>query len=150
MCHVCNPTCYKSDIDASKKLCRYGFPQPLINKIHFDNHTKLFHIKRIDKWWNNANPWILLAYRCNHHFNLITTFGKDSKSLIYYITNYITKTSIYTTQMYYLLQIAIQKVETINNNTNSYDVIEKSLHLLIRCLNTLGSQQEISTTKAIN
>jgi hypothetical protein len=52
--------------------------------------------------------------------------------------------------MYYLLQIAIQKVETINNNTNSYDVIEKSLHLLIRCLNTLGSQQEISTTKAIN
>ncbi len=67
---VCNPTCYKLDIDASKKLCKYGFPQPLINKTHFDNHTELLHIKRIDKWINNANPWILLTFTCNHDLNI--------------------------------------------------------------------------------
>jgi hypothetical protein len=32
--HECNPTCYKSYIDTSKKLCRYSFPQPLINATH--------------------------------------------------------------------------------------------------------------------
>jgi hypothetical protein len=52
--------------------------------------------------------------------------------------------------MYYLLQIAVQKVETINNNTNSYDLVENFCHLLIRCLNTIGSQQEISTTKVVS
>jgi hypothetical protein len=51
---------------------------------------------------------ILLASRCNRDLKFITAFGKDSKSLIYYIIDYITKTFIYTSHMYSLLQIAIQ------------------------------------------
>jgi hypothetical protein len=39
--HVCNRTCYKTNVDTLKKLCRYNFPQPLINETHFDNETKL-------------------------------------------------------------------------------------------------------------
>jgi len=31
--HICNPTCYKSDVDVSK-LCKFDFPQTLINKTH--------------------------------------------------------------------------------------------------------------------
>jgi hypothetical protein len=34
--NVCNPTCYKTNVDALKKLCRYNFLQPLINEIHFE------------------------------------------------------------------------------------------------------------------
>jgi hypothetical protein len=60
-------------------------------------------LKRTDKWLNNANPWILSAFRCNHDFKLIAISNKDSKSMIYYIINYITKTSIYTSHMYFLL-----------------------------------------------
>jgi hypothetical protein len=107
------------------------------------------HIKITNKWLNNANPWILLAFRCNHDDKFVATSGKDSKSLIYYIIDYITKISICTMHMYFLLQIVVQKIETINKETNSYD-IDKSHHLIIRCLNIIGSQQEISTTKAIN
>ncbi len=95
----------------SKKLCKYGFPQPLVNEIHFNIETRLSHIKRIDKWLNNANPWILLVSRCNHDLKFIATSGKDNKSLIYYITYYITKTFIYTSHMYFLLQIALQKTK---------------------------------------
>jgi hypothetical protein len=43
----------------SKKLCMYGFFQPLINKIHFNIEMRLLHIKKFNKWLNNANPWIL-------------------------------------------------------------------------------------------
>ncbi len=39
-----NHACYKSDVDASKTLYRYNFPQILINKTHFDNDTRLLHI----------------------------------------------------------------------------------------------------------
>jgi len=52
--------------------------------------------------------------------------------------------------MYFLLQIVVKKIITINKDTNSYDVINKSHHLIIQCLNTSGSQQEISSTKAIS
>lgn len=47
--HICNPTCYKMDGDASKHLCRYGFLQPLVNETHFNIETKLLHIERINK-----------------------------------------------------------------------------------------------------
>jgi hypothetical protein len=102
------------------------FPQPLINTIHFDSDVGLLHIKRIDKWLNNTNPWILSTSKCNHDFKFIATSNKDNKSLIYCIIDYITKTSTYTTHMYSLLQIVVQKIETMNKNTNSYDWINKS------------------------
>ncbi len=31
---MCNPICYKTNVDVSKKLCKYGFPQPLVNETH--------------------------------------------------------------------------------------------------------------------
>jgi hypothetical protein len=31
---MCNPTCYKLDVDVSKKICKFCFPQTLINKTH--------------------------------------------------------------------------------------------------------------------
>jgi hypothetical protein len=41
---VCNSTCYKTNIDALKSLCKYGFLQPLINETHFDIDIGLLHI----------------------------------------------------------------------------------------------------------
>jgi hypothetical protein len=53
--------------------------------------------------------------------------------------------------MYSLLQIVLQKIKTIKENSNNnYDSIDKSRLLLIRCLNTIGSQQEILATSAIS
>jgi hypothetical protein len=105
--HVCNLACYKTNVDILRKLCRYNFLQPLINEIHFDNKTRFLHIKRTNKWLNNANPWMLSTSKCNHDMKFIITLGKDSKFLIYYITDYITKTSIYIMHMYSFLQIKI-------------------------------------------
>jgi hypothetical protein len=51
--------------------------------------------------------------------------------------------------MYFLLQIVVQKTQTINKD-KLFDVIDKSHHLIIRCLNMIGSQQEILVTKAIS
>jgi len=52
--------------------------------------------------------------------------------------------------MYSFLQTIVQKTSQIIENTNLYDLIDKSQHLIIICLNTIGSQQEISTTRAIS
>jgi len=53
--NICNHACYKTNVDTLKELCKYGFPQFLVNETHFNIETKLLHIKRIDKWLNNAN-----------------------------------------------------------------------------------------------
>ncbi len=83
--HVCNPTYHKTNVDTLKNLSRYNSLQFLINETHFDNETKLLHIKRIDKWLNNVNAWIISAFTCNHDMKFIKTSTKHSKSLIYYI-----------------------------------------------------------------
>jgi hypothetical protein len=118
-----------------KSFVSMGFFKPWLTK----------RIKRTNKWLNNANPWILSSSRCNHDVKFITASGKDNKSLItsqkYQFTQ---RTCIF------LLQIVVKKIITINKDTNSYDVINKSHHLIIQCLNTSGSQQEISSTKAIS
>ncbi len=44
---VCNPTCYKTNIDALKSLCKYGYLQPLINETHFNIEIGLLHIKKL-------------------------------------------------------------------------------------------------------
>jgi hypothetical protein len=95
-------------VDTLKKLCRYGFPQPLVNETHFNIKMRLLHIKRIDTWpLNNANLWILLVSKCSHDLKFITTFSKDNKSLIYYIIDYITNIFIYISHIYSLWQISI-------------------------------------------
>jgi hypothetical protein len=71
----------------------------------------LLHIKINDKWLNNINPWILNACCCNHDLKFIVGFGKGSKALIYYITDYIMKTTNFTSHMYSLMKIGVQKVE---------------------------------------
>ncbi len=52
--------------------------------------------------------------------------------------------------MFLFLQIVVQKTSTIIENTNLYDLIDKNQRLIIICLNTIRSQQEISTTRAIS
>ncbi len=37
--HPCNPTCYKIDVHRLKKLCKYGFLQPLVNETHLNIET---------------------------------------------------------------------------------------------------------------
>jgi hypothetical protein len=132
------------------QFCRYRFPQSLIQKTHFEHEFELIHIKRNDKWLNNVNPWIMNVCCCNHDLKFIAIFGKDGKTLIYYITNYIMKTTNYTSHMYSLVKIGVQKIQETYSKTNSNDHLEKIHCLIIRSFNTIGFQQEISSTRIIS
>lgn len=64
---------------------------------------------------------------CNHDFNFIIVFGKSKKVLNFYITNYITKTSNYTSHMYLLMKIMVQNIEETYFKTMSKDQIRKEV-----------------------
>ena len=111
-CHVRNQICYKNDKDTINKLCRYGYPHKVVTRTHFDDSIDSLHIKRTDQWINNANPIVMVYCQYSHDLKFIGACDKDAKALVYFITNYITKSTIYTSHMYLLLQIAVRKIES--------------------------------------
>jgi hypothetical protein len=118
---MCNPICYKTNVDVSKNKCKYGFPQPLVNETHFNIEMKLLHIKRTNKWLNNGNLWILLASRCNRDFKFIATSDKDNKSLNYYITNYITENLFTLHICIFFCRLHSKKLKKIQNSNSNYN-----------------------------
>jgi hypothetical protein len=66
---------------------------------------------------------VMNVCRCNRNFNFIIVFGKSNKVLNFYITNYITKTSNYTSHMYLLMKIGVQNIEETYSKTTSKDQI---------------------------
>jgi hypothetical protein len=71
--------------------------------------------------------------------------GSDAKALVYYITDYVTKSSLSFHDTFSLVLKAIQSLEkqTLNNDT-IVNAEEKTRRLVLRCYNTLASQQELS------
>ena len=74
--------------------------------------------------------------------------GSDAKALVYYITDYVTKPSLSFHDTFSLVQKAVQSIEKQKLNTDAVvNAEEKSRRLVLRCYNTLVSQQELSSTQ---
>ncbi|CAF4162915.1 unnamed protein product, partial [Rotaria magnacalcarata] len=70
--------------------------------------------------------------------------GNDAKALVYYITDYVTKSTLAFHDMFALAQQGVKSIEQ-QRVTHSIDsAIEKSRKLVLRCYNMIPSQQEAS------
>ncbi|CAF4660349.1 unnamed protein product, partial [Rotaria magnacalcarata] len=66
--------------------------------------------------------------------------GNDAKALVYYITDYVTKSTLAFHDMFSLAQQGVKSIEQ-QRVTNSIDnAIEKSRKLVLRCYNMIASQ----------
>jgi len=70
--------------------------------------------------------------------------GNDAKALVYYITDYVTKMSLSFHDTFSLVQKSIASFQHSSNQLDTENIIEKSRKLVLRCYNTLASQQELS------
>ncbi|CAM4986460.1 unnamed protein product, partial [Rotaria socialis] len=70
--------------------------------------------------------------------------GSDAKALVYYITDYVTKMSLSFHDTFSLVQKSITSLKNSWDQTDKETAIEKSRKLVLRCYNTLASQQELS------
>jgi hypothetical protein len=97
--------------------------------------------------------WICVACRCNHDIKFIAS-NKDAKGLVYYNTDYITKSALSTYQLYTLMKGAVEELEIGQSIAKErYDVataIDKSRLMVIRCLNRILSQQEMSGQQVVS
>ncbi|CAF1355358.1 unnamed protein product [Rotaria sp. Silwood1] len=70
--------------------------------------------------------------------------GSDAKALVYYITDYVTKMSLSFHDTFALVQKSITSIMNSSHQTNNENAIEKSRKFVLRCYNSLASQQELS------
>ncbi|KAK0437114.1 uncharacterized protein EV420DRAFT_1623444 [Desarmillaria tabescens] len=90
---------------------------------------------------NNFNETILRAMRCNMDIKFIGS-GASAKAVLYYITDYITKSQLKTHIAYAALELSVKKLGEYNPNEDEITVRAK--HLLQYCAYTMLSHQELS------
>ncbi|CAF5058209.1 unnamed protein product, partial [Rotaria magnacalcarata] len=139
----------KEDLDQFRakpdglKTCRMRMPRALVENSHIDVSTGQITMRRSHPWINNFNEWVISACRCNMDIKFIWT-GSDAKALVYYITDYVTKSSLAFYDMFALAQQGIKSIEQQQATCGTESAIEKSRKLVLRCYNTIASHQEVS------
>lgn len=143
--HKHSDTCYKywkANRD-NKKRCRMRMPRKLIPVSTIDPDTGNIFMRRSHPMINNFNEYLIAACRSNMDIKFIWS-GNDAKALVYYITDYVTKMSLSFHDTLTLVQKSMTSMLDSSHPTNKEDALEKSRKLVLRCYNTLASQQELS------
>jgi hypothetical protein len=73
--------------------------------------------------------------------------GADTKALVYYITDYITKRNLSFHDTHVLIHQAVDSFTKQEQSREYIDALDRSRRLILRCFNTLASQQEISSVQ---
>ncbi|CAF0937589.1 unnamed protein product [Rotaria sordida] len=143
--HKHTGTCYKysNPKQGDKKICRLRMPRKLVPVSTIDPDTGHISMRRSDPWINNFNEYLIAACRSNMDIKFIWS-GSDAKALVYYITDYVTKMSLSFHDTFALVQKSITSLQNSLQQTSNESAIEKSRKLVLRCYNTLASQQELS------
>ncbi|CAF1426777.1 unnamed protein product [Rotaria magnacalcarata] len=99
----------KGKSDASK-TCRMRMSRVLVKTSNIDLSTGQITMRRSHPWINNFNEWLISACRSNMDIQLIWS-GNDAKALVYYITDYVTKSTLAFHDMFALAQQGVKSIE---------------------------------------
>ncbi|CAF4403075.1 unnamed protein product, partial [Rotaria magnacalcarata] len=137
-------TCYKYSKKYENPTCRMRMPRRIENVSSINIESGEIKLKRLHETINNFNEYIISACRSNMDIKYIFS-GSDAKALVYYITDYVTKSNLSFHDTFSLVLKAIQSLEKQKLNIDAaVNAEEKSRRLVLRCYNTLASQQELS------
>ena len=136
-------TCYKYwKGPPEPKICRFGLSEDNVrSKSEFDPSTGELCLRCLNGLVNNFNETMLRAMRCNMDIKFIGS-GAAAKAMIFYITDYITKSQLKAHIAYAALDLAIKKLGEYDPNED--EVTHRAKRLLQRCAYALLSHQELS------
>ncbi|TFK91101.1 hypothetical protein K466DRAFT_441947, partial [Polyporus arcularius HHB13444] len=149
--HTHSGTCYKYCADGEPKVCRFDLdPDNVVPATTIDPATGIVTLRQLDGLVNKYNSTILQAMRCNMDIKPVGS-GEDAKSIVYYITDYITKTQLKTHVAYAALQLAVNKVHSDPRvNGPDIDLSLRAKRMLQRCAFSLTANQELSAPQVIS
>lgn len=146
--HVHAATCYKYWKGLhEKKECRFNLdPSLYVEKTTLDPENGEFEFRVSDGMVNNFCETILMAMRCNIDIKFIGS-GQSAKAVLYYITDYITKSQLKAHNSYAALKTAVIKLRALDDADDQSSFEYKARQLLVKCANSLISKQELSAAQ---
>lgn len=140
--HRHSHTCYKYYKPGSARNCRFDLKEENFRSTSaIEPETGQIALRCLDGLVNNFNMTILEAVRCNMDIQFIGS-GESAKAMIYYVTDYITKSQLKAHVSYAALQVAVKKCESIDDTDDDFTV--RSKRLLQKSAYALISHQELS------
>ncbi|KAJ7765892.1 hypothetical protein DFH07DRAFT_690596, partial [Mycena maculata] len=141
--HVHSKTCFKYwHGPPQPKTCRFDMHEDNFRAMSsFDAETGEICLRCLDGLVNNFNATMLEAIRCNMDIKFIGS-GASAKAILYYITDYITKSQLKTHVAFAMLELAVRKLGEFNPLLD--DKTTRAKKLLQKCAYAMISQQELS------
>ncbi|KAJ3729328.1 hypothetical protein C8R42DRAFT_569717, partial [Lentinula raphanica] len=141
--HKHSPTCYKYwKGPPEPHQCQFDLDQCNVNSLtYFDHDTGELHLRKLDSLINNFNVTITEAVRCNTDVKFVSS-GPCVKAVMYYITDYITKSQLKAHVAYAALESALLRLGPYLNEDD--DITVHAKRLLQRCSYAMINQQVAS------
>ncbi|KAF4617233.1 hypothetical protein D9613_005788 [Agrocybe pediades] len=142
--HRHSATCYKYWKGPSEtKECRFRLDEHKKEEYtYLDPPTGEIHLRCLDGMVANFNETMLRCIRSNMDIQFMGT-GASAKAVIYYITDYISKSQLKAHVAYSTLELALKKLQE-TDNPNDDDQTVRAKRLLQKCVFTMISRQELS------
>ena len=146
--HRHSHTCYKYYKPGEERKCRFDLSDENVRREStIDPERGSISLRCLDGLVNNFNMTMLEAIRCNMDIQFVGS-GKSAKAMIYYVTDYITKSQLKTHIAYAALQVAVHKCEQLDDDSKDY--VHSSKRLLQKCAYALVSHQELSAQQVVS
>ncbi|KAI9067031.1 hypothetical protein FKP32DRAFT_1528420, partial [Trametes sanguinea] len=140
--HKHTNTCYKY-CKTGERTCRFDLDEGnVIPESSIDVESGELTLRICDGLINNYNETILEAVRCNMDIQFIGS-GEEAKAVLYYITDYITKSPLKAHVAYAALEMALKKISS-QPTVAGCDDQSKMRRLLQRTAFSILSNQELS------
>ncbi|KAK0186280.1 hypothetical protein F5146DRAFT_936102 [Armillaria mellea] len=145
--HSHSKTCFKY-CDKYEHICCFDLDlNNYVERSSFDYEKGELCLCCLDGLVNNFNDTIIWAMRCNMDIKFIGS-GTSAKAILYYITDYITKSQLKLHVAYAALELSIQKLGEYNPDED--EVLIRAKKLLQRCSYAMISHQELSVQQVVS
>ncbi|KAJ7363075.1 hypothetical protein DFH08DRAFT_910870 [Mycena albidolilacea] len=141
--HAHSKTCFKYWRGPPEpKTCRFDLHEDNVRaESSFDPETGEIRLRCLDGLVNNFNASMIEAVRNNMDIKFVGS-GASAKGILYYITDYITKSQLKTHVAFAMLELAVKKLGEYNPSEDH--VTTRAKKLLQKCAYAMISQQELS------
>ena len=140
--HSHTKTCYKHRKGNEPAECRFDHDENNFRETSdFDPETGELCLRCLEGLVNNFNATMLEAIRCNMDIKFIGS-GESAKAILYYITDYITKSDLKTHVAFAALELAVKKLGEFDPDADEATLRGK--RMLQKCAYAMISHQELS------
>jgi hypothetical protein len=141
-CHSHTATCYKNQRSGDVKRCRFNLDESNVQpKTFFNEESGSLVMRHLDGMINNYCPTISECLRCNTDIKFMAS-GDAAKSVLFYITDYITKTGNKSHISFGALEVALKKLG--DYDPTDTDTEDRAKRMLQKCVYAVLSHQELS------